>query len=110
MTACRERSTVFGVRKWTYLTHAMPAATAAATTIGPHDGPGRVEDPHGRRVRLHPGDLVIGAHGNRYVTDFYEGYVPAGPRTHLRTALLACGRRTLRRREQPKPDGIDSHA
>jgi hypothetical protein len=104
MTARRERSTVFGVRpKWTYLTRTMPAAAAAATTIGPHDGPARagdliaakverlgthdhVEDPHGRRVRLYPGDLVIGAYGNRYATDFYEGYVPTGARTHLLTA------------------------
>jgi hypothetical protein len=104
MTARRERSTVFGVRpKWTYLTRPVPAAAAAATTIGPHDGPARagdliaarierlgthdhVEDPHGRRVRLYPGDLVIGAYGNRYATDFYEGYVPTGARTHLLTA------------------------
>jgi hypothetical protein len=104
MIAGRERSTVFGVRpKWTYVTRTMPAAAAAATTIGPHDGPARagdlvvakverlgthdhVEDPHGRRVRLYPGDLVVGAYGNRYATDFYEGYVPTGARTHLLTA------------------------
>jgi hypothetical protein len=95
---------VFGVRpKWTYLTRTMPAAAAAATTIGPHDGLARagdliaakverlgthdhVEDPHGRRARLYLGDLVIGAYGNRYATDFYEGYVPTGARTHLLTA------------------------
>jgi hypothetical protein len=29
---------------------------------------------------------VVGAYGNRYATDFYEGYVPTGPRTHLLTA------------------------
>jgi hypothetical protein len=45
-----------------------------------------VEDPHGRRVRLYPGDLVAGAYGNRYATDFYEGYVPQGASTHLLTA------------------------
>ncbi|MCW2675202.1 MAG: hypothetical protein JWR70_242 [Modestobacter sp.] len=45
-----------------------------------------LEDRHGRRVRLYPGDLVVGAYGNRYATDFYEGYVPTGPRTHLLTA------------------------
>jgi hypothetical protein len=95
---------VSGVRpKWTYMTHTMPAAAAAAATIGPHAGPARagdliaarierigthdhVEDAHGRRVRLYRGDLVIGAYGNRYATDVYEGYVPAGPRTHLLTA------------------------
>jgi hypothetical protein len=89
--------------KWTYVTRTLPPAAAAATTIGPHDGAPRagefivakverlgthdhVEDPHGRRVRLYPGDLVIGAYGNRYATDFYEGYVPAGARSHLLTA------------------------
>jgi hypothetical protein len=104
MIACRERFTVFGAcPKWTYVTRIMPTAAAAGATIGPHDGParagdlvvarvgrlgihGHVEDPHGRRVRLYPGDLVAGAYGNRYATDFYEGYVPAGARTHLLTA------------------------
>jgi hypothetical protein len=95
---------VFGVRlKWTYVTHTMPAAAAAAVTIGPHDGPARagdlvvaeverlgthdhVEDPHGSRVRLDPGDLVVGVCGGRYATEVYEGYVPTGARTHLLTA------------------------
>jgi hypothetical protein len=104
MITCRKGLTVFGVRpKWTYVTRTMPAAAAAAITIGPHDGCAHagdlivakvehigthdhVEDPHGRRVRLYPGDLVYGAYGNRYATDFYEGYVPDGARTHLLTA------------------------
>lgn len=104
MTARREGPTVFGVRpKWTYVTRTMPADASAATTIGPHDGPAHagdliaakvehlgthdhVEDPHGRRVRLYPGDLVIGAYGNRYATEVYEGYVPTGAHTHLLTA------------------------
>jgi hypothetical protein len=81
----------------------MPSAATGAATIGPHDGPARAgdlvvakavhlgahdhaEDRQGRRVRLYPGDLVVGAYGNRYATDFYEGYVPAGTRTHLLTA------------------------
>jgi len=45
-----------------------------------------LEDRHGRRVQLYVGDLVVGAYGNRYATDFYEGYVQPGPRTHLLTA------------------------
>ncbi len=95
---------MLGVRpKWTYVTRTLPPAAAAAATIGPHNGRARagefivakvdrlgahdhVEDPHGRRVRLYAGDLVIGAYGNRYATDFYEGYVPTGARTHLLTA------------------------
>ena len=45
-----------------------------------------LEDPHGRRARLYAGDLVVGAYGGRYATDFYEGYVPAGSHAHLLTA------------------------
>ncbi|HEY6797868.1 MAG TPA: hypothetical protein VI248_24595 [Kineosporiaceae bacterium] len=45
-----------------------------------------LEDWHGRRAQLYVGDLVVGAYGNRYATDFYEGYVPSGPRTHLLTS------------------------
>jgi hypothetical protein len=89
--------------KWTYVTRIMSADAAGTATIGPHEGPARAgdltvakverlgthdhaEDGHGRRVRLYPGDLVVGAYGNRYATDFYEGYVPTGARTHLLTA------------------------
>ncbi|GLY71176.1 DUF1611 domain-containing protein [Amycolatopsis taiwanensis] len=48
-------------------------------------GRDRLEDAHGRRVHLYPGDLVVGACGNRYATDAYEGYYQPGPRTHLLT-------------------------
>ncbi|GAA1909808.1 DUF1611 domain-containing protein [Streptantibioticus ferralitis] len=51
--------------------------------MGGHE---RLEDAHGRGVRLHKGDLVVGACGNRYATDFYEGYHRPGPRAHLLTA------------------------
>jgi hypothetical protein len=103
MTAAEEIAVSGACPKWTYVTHTMSAGAAAAATIGPHDGPAsagdlvvaeverlgthdHIEDPHGRRVRLYRGDLVIGAYGNRYATDVYEGYVPAGQRTHLLTA------------------------
>ncbi len=56
---------------------------ARVEALGQHDC---LEDRYGRRVRLYGGDLVVGAYGNRYATDFYEGYVPAGPQTHLLTA------------------------
>lgn len=52
------------------------------TTVGEHDC---LEDVHGRRVRLYPGDIIIGACGNRYATDFYEGYLPSGTDAHLLT-------------------------
>jgi hypothetical protein len=47
--------------------------------IGAHEF---LEDPQGRRARLYPGDVVVGAYGNRYATDFYEGYLP-GPEDPL---------------------------
>ena len=57
---------------------------ARIVALGQHAA---LEDRHGRRVRLYPDDLVVGAYGNRYATDFYEGYVPnGGPDTHLLTA------------------------
>jgi hypothetical protein len=56
---------------------------ARVDTLGQHNF---LEDRHGRHTRLYAGDLVVGAFGNRYATDFYEGYVPTGPHTHLLTA------------------------
>jgi hypothetical protein len=116
---------VFGVHpKWTYVTRTMPAGASAATTIGPHDGPARagelivaeveclgthdhVEDPHGRRVRLYPGDLMIGAYGNRYATEVYEGYVPTGARTHLLTAGGLVGTVAAAHETHPDPTRLE---
>jgi hypothetical protein len=86
--------------KWTYVTRLVPQTAVAG--IGPNSktpGSGdlvvarvyavaahdHIEDPVGRAQRLYPGDLIVGAYGNRYATDFYEGYVPRGPQTHLLT-------------------------
>jgi hypothetical protein len=89
------------VAKWSYVTRriadrsgcrlgqiAPPAlgdlVVATVSGLGAHEG---LEDVHGRRVRLHVGDLIVGAYGNRYASDFYEGYVPSTPAdTHLLTA------------------------
>lgn len=38
-----------------------------------------LEDRDGRVMYLFPGDKIVGAFGNRYATDQYEGYVPEGP-------------------------------
>jgi hypothetical protein len=56
---------------------------ARVVSLGAHDS---LEDVHGRRVRLYQGDLLVGACGNRYATDFYEGYLPTGTTAHLLTA------------------------
>jgi hypothetical protein len=77
-----------GARELT-VTHARrrPAqgdlVVARVESMGQHEA---LEDRWGRRTRLYRGDLVVGAYGNRYATDFYEGYVPTGVRTHLLTA------------------------
>jgi hypothetical protein len=57
---------------------------ATIERIGAHE---YLENPNGRRVRLYPGDVIVGAWGNRYATDFYEGYLP-GPSdpVHLLTS------------------------
>ncbi len=87
--------------KWTYVTRTLPHGTPMTvgewrrpprsgdlvvgriTEIGVHD---HAENRNGRRMRLHAGDLVVGALGNRYATDFYEGYVLDSPHAHLLTA------------------------
>jgi hypothetical protein len=87
--------------KWTYVTRTVPTGSPVSTAplassvrsgdlvvarverIGAHD---HIEDRNGRRVRMFPGDLIVGACGNRYATDFFEGYVPEGSRTQLLTA------------------------
>ena len=56
---------------------------ARVVSVGAHD---HLENVHGRRVQLYPGDVVVGALGNRYATDFYEGYLPSGSVAHLLTA------------------------
>lgn len=56
---------------------------ARVLSIGVHEF---IEDVAGRRVRLYPGDMIVGAYGNRYATDFFEGYLPTGPQAHLLTA------------------------
>ena len=56
---------------------------ARVVSVGEHD---HLENVHGRRMRLYPGDVVVGALGNRYATDFYEGYLPSGSVAHLLTA------------------------
>jgi hypothetical protein len=39
----------------------------------------RMEIRTGHTMDLFPGDLIVGAFGNRYATDQYEGYVPSQP-------------------------------
>lgn len=56
---------------------------ASVAGLGEHEC---IENIHGRRAHLYPSDLIVGAYGNRYATDFYEGYLPAGTDAHLLTS------------------------
>jgi hypothetical protein len=97
----RETRTLGGRQlKWSYITRVIPDYTVVSVGpnsrkpeagdvvvarvhhIGAHD---HIEDPVGRVQQLYEGDFVVGAYGNRYATDFYEGYVPEGQQTHLLT-------------------------
>jgi len=87
--------------KWTYVTRTLPRDIAVAVgewrrppwpgdlvvarvaELGMHR---HAETRAGRRMRLHAGDRIVGALGNRYATDFYEGYVLDNRCTHLLTA------------------------
>ena len=77
--------------KFTFTTHAAPlAAMAAAAPLREAPVIGdlaiaevielrrhtSVENRDGARINIYPGDLIVGAFGNRYATDQYEGYVP----------------------------------
>jgi hypothetical protein len=91
----------FSAAKWSYLTRRVTdrrsthlgsvngeprlgdLVAARVVSLGAHD---HLEDIHGRRVHLYQGDMVVGGYGNRYATDFYEGYLPAGTAVHLLTA------------------------
>jgi hypothetical protein len=80
--------------KWGYVSRRVPEITdariggavrpprlgdfmvAEVTALGAHE---HLENRRGRRMRMYPGDILVGAYGNRYATDFYRG-LPAGRR------------------------------
>jgi len=87
--------------KWTYVTRRLPEGLVVAmgewrrpprpgdlvvarvTELGVHD---HAEGQGGRRMRLLAGDHLAGALGNRYATDYYEGYALDDRFAHLLTA------------------------
>jgi hypothetical protein len=73
---------------------------ASVVSLGAHE---RLEDIQGRRVCLYPGDVVVGAYGNRYATDFYEGYLPTGPAAHLLTSGGVVGSVASANTRRPPP-------
>lgn len=48
---------------------------AEVLSLGKHSA---IEGRESARENIFPGDLIVGAFGNRYATDQYEGYVPEG--------------------------------
>ncbi|NJO83753.1 MAG: DUF1611 domain-containing protein [Blastochloris sp.] len=49
---------------------------ARVLSLGKHS---TIEMRNGAALNIFPGDLIVGAFGNRYATDQYEGYVPSEP-------------------------------
>lgn len=87
-----------------FVTHRVPLAAMAGITGNPHEPEAgdlvaaevlqigqhsTIESRESRRVSLFPGDLLIGAFGNRYATDQVEGYV--GPRADVLDMLSVGG-------------------
>jgi hypothetical protein len=63
---------------------------AEVLALGHHT---RIEHRSGAPLHIFPGDLVMGAFGNRYATDQYEAYVPKelGAECHLVSIGGVCG-------------------
>jgi len=85
--------------------HAAPEAgdlvAGRVVTIGKHTA---VESRSSRRIGLFLGDVVVGAYGNRYATDQYEGYV--GDRSddfHLLSVGGVCGQVVSKNDLMPEP-------
>jgi hypothetical protein len=68
------------VAEWRRPPRAGDLVVARVTDVGDED---HAENRNGRRMRLHAGDMIVGALGNRYATDHYEGYVIDSPSAHL---------------------------
>jgi hypothetical protein len=79
-------------------------AAARVVEVRAHD---HLEDTNGRQVRLYPGDVVVGAFGNRYATDYYEGYLPTGPVAHLLTAGGVVGQVASAHARRGEPTVLD---
>lgn len=78
--------------KYSFTTHVVPTAAmhsvrpliqtprigdlvlTEVVSLGRHTA---IENHDGARIDIFPGDYLVGAFGNRYATDQYEGYIPA---------------------------------
>src|SRR5262249_44650766 len=63
-----------------------------------------IESRASRRVGLFVGDVILGAYGNRYATDQFEGYVgPASASLHLLSVGGVCGQVASKNDLMPEP-------
>ncbi len=109
--------------KWTYVTHAVDRSVAVAllppvpeerpgalllarvAVIGKHTG---LESADGRKAALFPGDVFVGALGERYATDQYEGRaVCSGTVGHVLGVGGVCGEVVSRNLRMPDPTTIE---
>ncbi len=67
---------MFGVVPMTRASRIGDLVVAEVLTLGKHTA---IETRESVRENIFPGDVIVGAFGNRYATDQYEGYVPDGP-------------------------------
>jgi hypothetical protein len=64
-----------GMKPMMQTPHIGDLVVAEVLSLGKHVA---IEDRSGITTNIFPGDRIIGAFGNRYATDQYEGYVPTG--------------------------------
>lgn len=87
--------------------HSSPVAGDAVVVqverIGHHQ---HLETGWERRLRLYEGDRLIGAFGNRYATDVYEGRVLEVRKLHLLTTSGLIGTVTCRHRNVARPTTV----
>jgi hypothetical protein len=69
-------SAMVGVTPLWQTPHIGDLVVAEVLSLGKHTA---IENRESVRESIFPGDLIVGAFGNRYATDQYEGYVPDVP-------------------------------
>jgi hypothetical protein len=115
-------ATAAAAMKWTYVTRTLPHGVSMAvgewrrpprtgdlvvarvTDVGAND---HAENRNGRSMRLHGGDVIVGALGNRYATDDCEGYVIDSPSAHLLTSGGLIGTVVSRHDARPEPTRVE---
>jgi hypothetical protein len=109
--------------KWSYVTHRVDRSQAVALlpltgnsdpgalvlarvkSIGRHK---EIEDFHGVKRALFPGDVIVGVLGHRYATDQFEGRATAaGPMGHLLGIGGVCGEVVSKNEKMIDPTSLE---